>query len=91
MPVSKKLRAQKTQKSLPQKKLKGHFEQKNSVCWSQLEISAKKLIRNFDHLKPILNDFMVINENIKDFFDKFGSKLTYLREMFKIKKNTSRF
>ena len=66
LPVSKKLKAQKTQKISASKKTQGPFWAKNSVCWSQFEISAKKLW-NFDHLKPILTDFMVINENFEDF------------------------
>ena len=66
LPVSKKLKAQKTQKISASKKTQGQFWAKNSVCWSQFEISAKKLW-NFDHLKPILTDFMVKNETFKDF------------------------
>ena len=37
----KKIQGPKKSKNLPSKKLRGHFEQKNSVCWSQLEISTK--------------------------------------------------
>ena len=91
MPVSKKLRAQKTQKISASKKTQGPFWAKNSVCWSQFEISAKKLW-NFDHLKPILTDFMVKNETFKDFLIILAQNSCIWGEMFKIlKKKPSRF
>ena len=91
LPVSKKLKAQKTQKISASKKTQGPFWAKNSVCWSQFEISAKKLW-NFDHLKPILTDFMVKNETFKDFLIILAQNSCIWGEMFKIlKKKPSRF
>ena len=86
-PFQKNSRPKKLKKSPPPKKLKGHFEQKNSVCWSQFEISAKKLW-NFDHLKPILTDFMVKNETFKDFLIILAQNSCIWGEMFKILKKT---
>ena len=83
----KKLRAQKTQKISASKKTQGPFWAKNSVCWSQFEISAKKLW-NFDHLKPILTDFMVKNETFKDFLIILAQNSCIWGEMFKILKKT---
>ena len=87
LPVSKKLKAQKTQKISASKKTQGPFWAKNSVCWSQFEISAKKLW-NFDHLKPILTDFMVKNETFKDFLIILAQNSCIWGEMFKILKKT---
>ena len=87
LPVSKKLKAQKTQKISTSKKTQGPFWAKNSVCWSQFEISAKKLW-NFDHLKPILTDFMVKNETFKDFLIILAQNSCIWGEMFKILKKT---
>ena len=40
-------------------KLNGHFEQKNSACCSELEISGKKLMIFWISLEPILTDLLL--------------------------------
>ena len=90
-PFQKNSGPKKLKKTPPLKKLKGHFEQKTQCVGVNLRFQLKNL-KKIRHLKPILTDFMVINENFKDFLINLAQNSRIWGEIFNIlKKNPQDF